>query len=82
MSPERTAPMPVASPTSPTAMTNTRTIASLDRISARKPVVVLKGGRTAAGAHAVSSHTGALAGSGRWGSWRRNFFRKGVMGDE
>ncbi|MDY6907070.1 MAG: CoA-binding protein [Chloroflexota bacterium] len=28
-----------------------------------KPVIVLKGGRTAAGAGAVSSHTGALAGS-------------------
>lgn len=46
---------------------------NLDKISAHKPVVVLKGGRTAAGAHAVSSHTGTLAGSGRVadGMWRQ-----------
>ena len=33
------------------------------RVSANKPVVVLKAGRTTAGASAVSSHTGRLAGS-------------------
>jgi acetyltransferase len=42
-------------------------------IGDRKPVVVLKGGRTAEGAKAVASHTGALAGSGRVadGAWRQ-----------
>jgi acetyltransferase len=34
-------------------------------VSALKPVVVLKAGRSAEGARAVSSHTGALAGSDR-----------------
>ena len=34
-------------------------------VSARKPVIVLKAGRTASGAAAVSSHTGRLAGSDR-----------------
>jgi acetyl coenzyme A synthetase (ADP forming)-like protein len=33
------------------------------RVSARKPVIVLKAGRTAQGAKAASSHTGALAGN-------------------
>ncbi len=35
------------------------------KVSARKPVVVLKAGRSGAGASAVASHTGRLAGSDR-----------------
>src|SRR5690606_27093579 len=37
--------------------------AALERAAALKPVVALKGGASAAGAKAASSHTGALAGS-------------------
>lgn len=36
---------------------------SIRRASERKPVVVLKGGRTQSGSRAVRSHTGSLAGS-------------------
>ncbi len=35
----------------------------LKEAAARKPVIILKGGNTAAGVEAVASHTGALAGS-------------------
>jgi acetyltransferase len=40
-----------------------RFLEALRRAAAAKPVVVLKAGRTAEGARAVSSHTGAIAGS-------------------
>jgi acetyltransferase len=38
-------------------------LAAAARASARKPVIIIKAGGTAAGARAASSHTGALAGS-------------------
>ena len=40
-----------------------RFIEVADEVSRRKPVVILKSGRTEAGARAVASHTGSLAGS-------------------
>lgn len=40
-----------------------RFFTALKRCSERKPVIILKGGMTAAGARAASSHTAALAGS-------------------
>ena len=39
----------------------------LEDVSSRKPVVLLKGGRTRAGTRAVRSHTGSLAGA--WQVW-------------
>jgi acyl-CoA synthetase (NDP forming) len=49
-------------------------LGDLNEISAHKPVVMLKGGRTAAGAQAVASHTGTLASSGRVAdsAWRQS----------
>jgi acetyltransferase len=46
-------------------------------LAARKPVVALKGGATAAGARAASSHTGSLAGSAA--AYRAAFAQNGVL---
>lgn len=40
-----------------------RFLSVLKKVSARKPVVIWKGGRTEAGGRAIASHTGALAAS-------------------
>lgn len=40
-----------------------RFLDAMERCAARKPVLVLKGGRTDAGARAIGSHTASLAGS-------------------
>jgi len=50
---------------------------ALRRATEAKPVVILKGGRTAEGNRAVSSHTGALAGNGA--VWSTLFRQLGVV---
>src|SRR5690606_7982767 len=46
------------------SITSARKFMSAARVAARtKPVIVIKAGRSAAGARAAMSHTGALAGS-------------------
>jgi len=47
------------------------------RISRVKPIVLLKGGRSSAGARAVSSHTGSLAGS--YAAYQAAFKQAGVI---
>jgi acetyltransferase len=52
-------------------------VAAARELTARKPVVAIKGGTSAAGARAASSHTGSLAGSG--GAYRAAFAQAGVL---
>jgi len=47
------------------------------RVSAKKPVIVVKSGSTQAGARAVSSHTGSLAGSEQ--AYNAAFLQSGVI---
>ncbi len=47
------------------------------QVSAKKPIVAIKGGATAAGAKAASSHTGSLAGS--MAAYRASFSQAGVL---
>lgn len=47
------------------------------RVSRKKPIVLLKAGRTSAGARAVSSHTGSLAGS--YAAYQAAFKQAGVI---
>jgi acyl-CoA synthetase (NDP forming) len=54
-----------------------RFLAALRRAAAAKPVVVLKGGRTGAGARSASSHTAALAGAGD--VWRAAVAQAGAI---
>ncbi len=50
---------------------------TLKRITRKKPVIAIKGGKTKAGSKAASSHTGALAGSAR--VWEAMFNQAGVI---
>ncbi len=50
---------------------------SMKRLASKKPLVVLKGGRSSEGALAASSHTGALAGSRE--IWNAVFHQANVM---
>ena len=52
-------------------------LAQVRRISLKKPVVIMKGGLTSAGARAAASHTGALAGEGA--VWEAFFAQSGAI---
>ncbi|MEN4010870.1 MAG: acetate--CoA ligase family protein [Bellilinea sp.] len=54
-----------------------RFIQSAQRVTPLKPIVLLKAGRTSAGARAVSSHTGSLAGSHT--AYKAAFLQSGVI---
>ncbi|MFC2174604.1 acetate--CoA ligase family protein [archaeon] len=52
-------------------------IKAAKRVSAKKPIVGIKAGKTEAGAKAVASHTGSLAGSAK--VWKAAFSQAGVV---
>jgi acyl-CoA synthetase (NDP forming) len=54
-----------------------RFLDALKRASTKKPVVVLKGGRTSAGGRAAASHTAALAGASR--VWEAALTQSGAL---
>ncbi|MDQ7836510.1 MAG: acetate--CoA ligase family protein [Humidesulfovibrio sp.] len=54
-----------------------RFMAAAAEVSARKPVLMLKAGSTAAGARAVSAHTGAISGSPA--AYRAAFLQSGLL---
>jgi len=54
-----------------------RFLESARRISKQKPILILKAGKTQAGAHAVSSHTGSIAGS--HAAYKAAFEQAGVI---
>ncbi|MEO8456715.1 MAG: CoA-binding protein [Chloroflexota bacterium] len=54
-----------------------RFLAALKSASAKKPVVILKGGRTSAGGRAAASHTAALAGASR--VWQAAVAQSGAL---
>jgi acetyltransferase len=54
-----------------------RFIRTAQRVTRHKPIVLLKAGRTSAGARAVSSHTGSLAGS--HAAYQAAFVQSGVV---
>ena len=54
-----------------------RFISVAKKVSRKKPIVLLKAGRTLAGARAVSSHTGSLAGS--HSAYQAAFLQSGVI---
>ncbi len=47
------------------------------RVTKRKPIIVIKSGNTDAGARAVSSHTGTLAGSAK--AYEAAFKQTGII---
>ncbi len=50
---------------------------TMQKITKKKPIIAIKGGKTKAGSKAASSHTGALAGSAD--VWRAMFKQAGVI---